>query len=86
MRFVLIAIACAVLISAPASACRGLWEYPETMNKLTAVDLPVAEKAAYRKSLDAGWALHKQGRAEKNRSLMKEAVKMLDDIKTKIEK
>ena len=86
MRLLLIAVACAILISAPASACRGLWEYPETMNKLTTVDLPVGEKAAYKKSLDAGWALHKQGRAEKNRALMKESVRILDDIKAKIGK
>ena len=84
MKAVLLACACAVLMSAPASACRGLWEYPETIGKLSKVEMPATEKAAYKKKLEDGFALHERGRVGKDRSLMKQAVDILDGIKVEI--
>ena len=86
MRFLLAAAAVAVMISSPASACRALWEYPQTISQLAQSDLPAAQKQEYMKVLEDGRALHERGRAEKNRALMKEAVGILDGIKVKIGK
>jgi len=86
MRLLLLACACVVMFSTTASACRGLWEYPETMAKVAKLDMTPAKKAVYKKRLDDGFALHERGRSSKNRSQMKEAVKLLDDIKIEIGK
>ena len=86
MRVVLLACAFAVLISTPALACRAVWEYPETMSRLAEVDLPDADKQAYKKALDDGWVIHQRGQEQSNRDLMKQSVAILDEIKTKISK
>jgi hypothetical protein len=86
MRLVLLACAFAVLISAPALACRAVWEYPETMSRLTKADLPDADKQAYKKALDDGWVIHQRGKKQSNRDLMRQSVKILDEIKAKISK
>ena len=84
MRFLLVVSALAVMISSPAFACRALWEYPQTIDQLAQTDLPASQKAEYKKILEDGFALHQQGRTQKNRDLMKEAVGILDGMKVKI--
>jgi hypothetical protein len=56
------------------------------MAQLAQADMTPADKQAYKKRLDDGFALHERGRESQDRSLMKEAVKILDDIKADIEK
>ena len=84
MRLLLVVSALAVMISAPANACRGLWEFPQTIAQVAQADLPASQKNEYKKVLEDGFALHERGRAQKNRDLMKEAVGILDGIKAKI--
>ena len=81
MRIVLLAFAIAAVTAAPAHACRALWEYPATMERVAKADMPATEKQAYQKRLDEGWALHKRGQKMINPALMIESVKMLDKIK-----
>ena len=84
MRLLLVVSALAVMVSAPANACRGLWEYPQTIAQVAQSDLPASQKDEYKKILADGFALHERGRTAKNRDLMKEAVGILDGIKVKI--
>ena len=84
MRVLLLTCVCVFVFSAPALACRGLWEYPETISKVGQLDMTSVKKAAYKKRLDDGFALHELGRASKNRSQMTEAVKLLDQIKLEL--
>ena len=86
MRLLLVISALAVMISSPANACRGLWEYPKTIEKLAQANLPASEKARYQKILEDGFALHERGHTENNRDMMKEAVGILDEMKVKIGK
>ena len=74
MKLLLLVCACFVLLSAPATACRGLWEYPQTIGQLAQSDLPASRKEQYKKTLEDGFALHERGRAQKNRDMMREAV------------
>ncbi len=86
MRVVLLACTFAILISAPALACRAVWEYPETMSRLAEADLPDADKQDYKKALDDGWVIHQRGKTQDDRDLMKQSVEILDEIKAKIGK
>lgn len=86
MRLFILACACAFMVSAPASACRGLWEYPETMNKLAMTELPGDAKGAFQKRLEAGWALHQKAKKEIDPDLMRESVHILDEIKSELAK
>ena len=85
MRVILLACAFAVLVSAPALACRAVWEYPETMSRLSEAVLPEADKQAYKKALDEGWVIHQRGKEQDSSDLMKQSVKILDEIKAKIQ-
>jgi hypothetical protein len=86
MRLFMLAWACAVLVSGPASACRGLWEYPETMQRLAMTELPGDAKRAFQKRLEAGWALHQKAEKDVNPDLMRESVDILDQIKSELPK
>ena len=86
MKLILLVFVCVVLLSAPASACRGLWEYPQTMKQLAMMDMKPAAKKAYKKRLHDGFAIHERGHASKNKRMMKEAVGILDQIKLEIMK
>lgn len=86
MKAALLAVVCVLLLSSPSLACRALWEYPETIGQLARSEMPAEQKQSYRQKLDRGWALHEKGRAEKNRSLMRESTKMLDEIKALLKK
>ena len=84
MRVVLLVCACMLIYSVPASACRALWEYPEAMEQLANADLTVTDKETYLKRLEEGWAIHQRGKANSDRTLMIQSVKILDDIKAKV--
>ena len=86
MKTLLLASVCILLLSSPSLACRALWEYPETIGQLAKSEMPAEQKQSYRQKLDKGWALHEKGRTEKNRGLMVDAVKILDEIKALLKK
>ena len=84
MRLVLVACAMVALVSSPASACRGLWEYPQAMTRLAQLDITVDQRNDYKKALDAGWDMHQLSQQRMDPDLMKESVRMLDEIKAKL--
>lgn len=86
MRIVLLVCACVLVYSSPASACRALWEYPTAMEQLAKADMTPADKETYKKKLDEGWATHERAKTNSDRTLMRESVKLLDDIKLKMSK
>jgi hypothetical protein len=86
MRCLLLTVAIAAVISAPAHACRALWEYPAAMEQVAKADMLAEEKKAYQKKLDEGWAVHNRGRMMGDPALMLESVKMLDKIKANLDK
>jgi hypothetical protein len=84
MKTLLLAGACAMLISVPALACRGTAEYPELAAQLAKRDLPAEQKDAYGKKLKEGEALHRQGHDRDNKALRDESLKILDELKAAI--
>ncbi len=86
MKTLLLTCACVALFSASALACRGTAEYPQIAVQLAQSDLSAADKEALAKRLQEGEALHRRGHELDNIDLMKESLKVLDDIKAKIAK
>lgn len=84
MKTLLIAGVCAMLISAPALACRGTAEYPELAAHLTNADIPSEQKEAYAKRLEEGEALHRKGHDLDDQKLRQESLKILDELKAEI--
>jgi len=86
MRLVLFTCACFVLLASQASACRGLWEYPDTMKQLANMEMEPVAKKAYEKRLEDGYTVHQDGHASKDKDKMKEAISILDKIKSEMAK
>jgi hypothetical protein len=84
VKTLLLTCACAVLISAPALACRGTAEYPELALKLAALDMSVAEKEVIATRFKEGEALHQRGHQLDDAALRQESLKILDEIKAKL--
>lgn len=86
MKTLLLAGACAMLLAAPALACRGTAEYPEVGAQLANADLPAEQKEALTKRLDEGEALHRKGHDSDDQGLRQESLKILDEIKAELTK
>lgn len=86
MKTLLLAGVCAMLMAAPAFACRGTAEYPETAAQLAESDLLPAQKEEFKKKLEEGEALHRRGHELNDAALRQESLKILDDIRAKIAK
>ena len=84
MKTLLLASACAMLLAAPAMACRGIAEYPEIAAQLANLDLPAEQKEALSKRLEEGVALHRKGHDIGDTELRKKSLKILDEIKIEI--
>ncbi len=84
MRYLLPVCIGAILLSSPVMACRGTVEYSDVKARLAMADLPAADKAAYGKKLEEGWALHESGHHGDNKELRKKSLKILDEIKVKV--
>lgn len=74
------------LFSASALACRGTAEYPQTAGQLAQSNLSTADKETLANRLQAGDAIHRRGHELDSMDLMKESLKILDEIKDKIAK
>jgi len=86
MRTLLLTCACLAFVSAPALACRGTAEYPEVALQLAQASIAAAAKDALTNRLDAGDVLHRRGHEIDSIELMKESLKILDEIKAQIAK
>jgi hypothetical protein len=84
MKTLLLAGACAMLLTAPAMACRGTAEYPEVAAQLAKAELPAEQKEALSKRLEEGEALHRKGHDTDDAEERKESLKILDEIKAEI--
>ena len=86
MKTLLLASACAMLIAAPALACRGTVEYPELAVQLANADLPAEQKQTLATRLEEGEALHRKGHDNDDKNLRQESLSILDEIKAEIAK
>jgi hypothetical protein len=84
MRTLLLTSACALLMAAPALACRGTAEYPDAAVRVASANLPAGEKEALSKRLKEGEALHDRGHTRDDAALRQESLKILDEIKAKL--
>ncbi|HXF53082.1 MAG TPA: hypothetical protein VNK52_03055 [Hyphomicrobiaceae bacterium] len=84
MRTLLLVGTFAMLIAAPAWACRGTAEYPQVIAQLQQSNLPSADKEALAKRLQEGEAIHRRGHDLNDQALRQESLKILDEIKVKI--
>ena len=76
MKTLLLAVACAVLLTSPALACRGTAEYPEVAAQLTKAELPDEQKETLSKRLEEGEALHRTGHNTDDAEQRKESLKI----------
>jgi hypothetical protein len=86
MKTFLLSSACVMLFAAPALACRGTAEYPETAQLLAESNLSHEQKEEYQKRLEEGATMHRQGHDLNDPALRTESLKILDDIKVQIAK
>jgi len=84
MRMVFLACAGAVLVSAPAWACRGTAEFPEVEMQLAMADISDAERDAHAERLQEGIALHDQGHELDSMELRQKSLEILDGIKAEL--
>lgn len=70
-----------VVGASSAFACRGTDEYPEISAKLAASSLPADKKAELTRQLEDGRAMHDKAHQQNDKALMKDSLKVLDEVK-----
>jgi len=70
-----------VAAASSALACRGADEYPEVAAKLAMSSLPADKKANLTRQLEEGRAMHGKAHQQNDKDLMKESLKVLDNVK-----
>ncbi len=83
MRTFLIA-AVLVLFAAPALACRGTTEYPQTAERLKGTEMPADEKSEMTERLNKGWQLHSQGHQTGDMDAVSRSLRILDGVKDQL--
>ena len=84
MRYLLLTGICLVLISGSALACRGTAEYPQANEKLQSSTLPRDSLDALLEQLTQGAAMHEEAHQQGDMSKMGESIRILDDVKQKL--
>ncbi len=89
MRLLLIAIACLVVISGPALACRAVKEYPQAFQRLEELTISPERQAEFEERLRKGQAIHDQvmhddSYSQDDKEKMRESLRILDEIKTEM--
>ena len=84
MRLLLLSGICLVLISGPALACRGTAEYPQANQQLQSSTLPRDSLDALLEQLTQGAAMHEEAHQQGDMSKMGESIRILDDVKKKM--
>lgn len=72
------------LISAPAWACRGTEEFPETATQIQQSQLPEADKAQMSIELGRGREMHDAAHEANDTEKMGESLRILDSIREKL--
>ncbi len=84
MRYLLLSGICLVLISGSALACRGTTEYPQANQQLQSSTLPRESLDALLEQLTQGAAMHEEAHQQGDMSKMGESIRILDDVKEKM--
>ncbi len=84
MRLLLLTGICLVLISGSALACRGTTEYPQANQQLQSSTLPRDSLDALIEQLTQGAAMHEKAHQQGDMSKMGESIRILDDVKQKL--
>ena len=84
MRYLLLTGVCLVLISSSALACRGTAEYPQTNQQLQSSTLSPERLDALLQQLTQGAAMHEEAHQQGDMSKMGESIRILDDVKKKL--
>ncbi len=84
MRLFLLTGVCLVLISGSALACRGTTEFPQANQQLQSSTLPRESLDALLQQLTQGAAMHEEAHQQGDMSKMCESIRILDDVKKKM--
>ncbi len=89
MRLPLIAIACMVVVSGPALACRAVKEYPQAFQRLEELTISPERQAEFKERLRKGQAIHGQvihddSYTQDEKEKMRESLRILDGIKAEM--
>ncbi len=84
MRYLLLTGVCLVLISSSALACRGTAEFPQTNQQLQSSTLSAERLDALLQQLTQGAAMHEEAHQQGDMSKMGESIRILDDVKEKM--
>ncbi len=84
MRLLLLTGVCLVLISSSALACRGTAEFPQTKQQLQSSTLSPELLDALLQQLTQGAAMHEEAHQQGDMSKMGESIRILDDVKKKM--
>ncbi len=84
MKYLLLSGLCLVLISGSALACRGTTEFPQVNEQLQSSTLPSERLGALLEQLSLGTLMHDQAHQQGDMSKMGESIRILDDVKEKM--
>ncbi len=84
MRLFLLTGACLVLISGSALACRGTTEFPQVNEQLQSSTLAAERLDALLQQLTQGTLMHEQAHQQGDMSKMGQSIRILDDVKAKM--
>ncbi len=89
MKLLLIAIACMVVVSGPALACRAVDEYPQAFQRLDELTISPERRTDFEERLGKGQAIHDQvihdeSYSRDDKEKMRESLRILDGIKAEM--
>ena len=84
MKLWLLTGVCLVLISGSALACRGTTEFPQVNQQLQSSTLSPERLDALLQQLTQGTLMHKQAHQQGDMSKMGQSIRILDDVKEKM--
>ncbi len=85
MRTLFMTGVCLVLISGSALACRGTTEYPQLSEQLQSSTLSPAPLDMLLERLTQGAAMHEEAHQQGNLGKMGQSIRILDDVKKKMQ-
>ena len=84
MRHLLLACACAVVISSPALACEVTAKYGAVKMQVALANISTAKKIVLQSKLEKSWAMNQLGEQKNRRVLIRKSVADLKKIKAKV--
>ncbi len=85
MRLLLLTGVCLVLISGSALACRGTTEFPQVSEQLQSSTLSPERLDALLEQLSQGAAMHEEAHQQGDMAKMGQSIRILDDVKKKMQ-